>query len=92
MTPISSAPSPASNSVTFQIDNTTPTSVTDFRLNPADDTGDLGRRRHHRPPARTSSARPPPGYTVELFVNGQSAVQNTAVAGSTQIGRQRPAL
>ena len=31
-----------SNTVTFTIDNTTPAAVTDFRLNPADDTGIVG--------------------------------------------------
>ena len=77
-------PSPTSNIVTFEIDNTTPASVTDFRLNPADETGVSG--------SDVTTDRQPyfigtttPGYTVELFINGQTAVQSTAVAGSTQM-------
>ena len=76
-------PSPSSNVVTFEIDNTTPASVTDFRLNPADDTGVSGDDvTTDRSPYFIGTTTP--GYTVELFVNGQTAVQSTAVAGTTQ--------
>ena len=77
-------PSPSSNVITFEIDNTTPASVSDLRLNPADET--------LVPGTDVTTDRTPyfigtttPGYTVELFVNGQPAVQSTAIAGATQI-------
>ena len=58
--------------------------MTDFRLNPADDTGIPGDDvTTDRLPYFIGTTTP--GYTVELFVNGQSAVWNTAVAGATQM-------
>ena len=72
----------ASTVVIFQIDNTTPTSVSDFRLNPADDTGISGDDvTTDRTPVFIGTTTP--GYTVELFVNGQTAVQTTAVRPAT---------
>ena len=77
-------PSAASNTITFEIDNTPPPSVNDLRLNPADDTGVSGDDvTTDRLPYFIGTTTP--GYTVELFINGQSAVYNTAVAGSTQM-------
>jgi subtilisin-like proprotein convertase family protein len=74
-----SQPSVASNPVTFQIDNTSPTPVADLRLNPANDTGIVGDDvTADRTPQFIGSTAP--GYTVELFVNGQSAPQATATA------------
>ena len=76
--------SPASNSVSFQIDNTTPNPVSDLRLNPADDTGISGDDvTTDRQPQFIGTA--PAGDTVELFVKGQSAIQNSVVAGSSQL-------
>ena len=67
---------------TFQINNTIPAAVNDFRLSPADDTGIVGDNvTNDRTPS--SSAPPTPGNTVELFVNGQPAVQAMAIASST---------
>jgi subtilisin-like proprotein convertase family protein len=77
-------PSPTSNVITFEIDNTTPARVTNFRLNPADDTGVSGDDvTTDRSPYFIGTTTP--GYTVELFINGQTAVWNTAVAGATQM-------
>ena len=54
-----------SNTVTFEIDNTTPAAVTDFRLNPADDTGIVGDDiTSDRTPHFFGTA--PSGDTVEL--------------------------
>ena len=54
-----------SNTVTFEIDNTTPAAVTDFRLNPADDTGIVGDDiTSDRTPSFIGTA--PSGDTVEL--------------------------
>jgi len=55
-----------SNTVTFKIDNTTPGPVTDFRLNPADDTGIQGDNiTSDRAPQFIGTA--PAGDTIELF-------------------------
>ena len=76
-------PSATSNIITFEIDNTTPAPVTDLRLNPVDDTGISGDDvTTDRTPYFIGTTTP--GYTVELFVNGQAAVENTAIAGTTQ--------
>ena len=68
--------------VYFQIDNTPPPTVTDFRLNPANDTGIMGDNvTTDRTPLFIGTA--PAGDTVELFVTNQSGVQNTTVASAT---------
>jgi subtilisin-like proprotein convertase family protein len=75
--------SAASNVITFEIDNTTPPPASLFRLNPIDDTGISGDDvTTDRTPYFIGTTTP--GYTVELFVNGHPAVQNTATAGATQ--------
>ncbi len=71
-----------SNVVEFQIDNTTPAAVTDFRLSPASDTGIVGDDvTSERKPVFIGTTAP--GNLVELFVNGQPAVQAIATASST---------
>ena len=68
-----------SNVVTFQINNTTPASVSDLRLAPSTDSGIVGDGvTANRKPVFIGSTSP--GYTVELFVNGQPAAQSTATA------------
>ena len=70
---------PSTPPVVFQVDNTTPTSVSDFRLSPADDTGIQGDDvTTDRTPVFIGTTTP--GYTVELFVNGQTAIQATVEA------------
>ena len=76
-------PSPSSNVITFQIDNQTPASVTDFRLNPLDDTGVSGDDvTTDRLPYFIGTTTP--GYTVELFISGQTGVWSSVIAGTTQ--------
>jgi subtilisin-like proprotein convertase family protein len=73
-----------SNVVTFQIDNTTPAAVTDLRLSPtaANDTGIVGDHvTSQRQPVFIGTTTA--GNIVELFVNGQPAIQATATASST---------
>jgi subtilisin-like proprotein convertase family protein len=68
--------------VQFQIDNVPPATVTDFRLNPADDTGIVGDDvTTDRTPEFIGTTAP--GDIVELFVANQAGVQNTAVASAT---------
>ena len=56
--------------------------MNDFRLNPASDTGIVGDNvTNDRTPVFIGTTAP--GNTVELFVNGQPAVQATATASST---------
>ena len=73
---------PSANSnppVVFQIDNTTPASVSDFRLNPVDDTGIRGDDvTTDRTPLFIGTTAP--GDTVDLLINGQSTIWSTATA------------
>ena len=76
-TPTASAIRPTATPSSFQINNTMPAAVTDFRLNPASDTGIVGDNvTTDRTPMFIGTTAP--GNTVELFVNGQPAVQSTA--------------
>ena len=73
-----------SNTVTFVIDNTTPAAVTDFRLNPADDTGIVGDNlTTDRMPHFIGTA--PAGDTIELvqLINftGTLASRSASVTG-----------
>jgi subtilisin-like proprotein convertase family protein len=80
-------PSATSNIITFEIDDTQPAPVTDFRLNPVDETEVPGTDvTSDRTPyfIGTVVASDPVGYTVELFVAGDSAVWSTATVGATQ--------
>jgi subtilisin-like proprotein convertase family protein len=80
-------PSDPSAPVTFEIDATKPDAVADLRLNPVDEIGVPGSNvTSDRTPyfIGTVVASDPLGYTVELFINGQAAVQSTAVVGATQ--------
>ena len=75
-----------SNTVTFQIDNETPLPVTDFRLNPADDTGIVGDNiTTDRTPQFIGTA--PAGDTIELYqiviFNGTLTIGSAAVTGIT---------
>ena len=70
-----------SNLVYMQIDNTTPNAVTDFRLNPASDTGIVGDNIiSGRTPFFIGTA--PAGDTVELLESGSSTVYAKVVAGA----------
>ena len=70
-----------SNTIKFDINNTTPIAVTNLHLNPATDTGIVGDNiTTDRMPSFVGTTTA--GYTVELFVNGQPAVQNTTTADS----------
>ena len=71
-----------SNTIIFDIDNSTPVTVSNLSLNPADDTGIVGDNvTTDRTPNFVGTTMA--GYTVELFVNGQPAVQNTATADAS---------
>jgi hypothetical protein len=64
------------------IDNTKPTAVSDFRLNPADDTGIVGDNiTTDRIPQFIGTA--PAGDTVEVFALNQSGMQGLPVIAST---------
>jgi subtilisin-like proprotein convertase family protein len=68
--------------VYVQIDDTTPGPVTDFRLNPADDTGIVGDNiTSDRTPQFLGTA--PAGDKVELFQVGNPVLQNTVIASAT---------
>ena len=71
--------SPASDMVTFEIDDTPAPVATNFRLNPASDTGIVGDNvTSDRTPQFIGEAVP--GSTVQIFVSGQPVAQNQATA------------
>jgi hypothetical protein len=73
--------STSSTPFSFQINNTVPAAVTDFRLSPADDTGIVGDNvTNHRTPTFIGTTAA--GNTVELFVSGQPAIQATTTASA----------
>ena len=75
-------PTTTSNLVYMQIDNTTPNAVTDFRLDPASDTGIVGDdiTGDHTP---FFIGTAPAGDTVDLILSGSSTVWGTATASAT---------